>query len=314
MYLNRDIAYSILNLDPNIKYSPDEIKKAYKKKALNVHPDKLKINESVTDSNEFLRVNAAYEYLSKDFDKASSFFSNSNTETFDLNYMYLFCKFCYVLKDFVNDVLKNNSCSDKKWNDDVDSDDVYYDATEYDSVNTDKHIYDINISIDVTLHELYKENGKKIKIKYLDENKHTNTHVILIPFIDYQTKRCYLNKGDWNCTTKTYGDLYVYFNITNCEKYVINHCMDKHDLVIACDISVYDYYNGFEYTLKHFEEDIKIQHTPYKTHKKDMVIYEKGLQGKTKRGDLYIIFNLDMEQCNVNTSLKELDMFFPSLF
>ena len=103
--------------------------------------------------------NAAYlsKYLSKDFDKASSFFSNSNTETFDLNYMYLFCKFCYVLKDFVNDVLKNNSCSDKKWNDDVDSDDVYYDATEYDSVNTDKHIFMCHDGFIVMQKHIYHE-------------------------------------------------------------------------------------------------------------------------------------------------------------
>ena len=72
MYLNRDMAYKILGIDPSVTATANEIKKAYKKKALDVHPDKL-ISSNLEANDEFLKVNAAYEFLMKN--NEGSFFT-----------------------------------------------------------------------------------------------------------------------------------------------------------------------------------------------------------------------------------------------
>ncbi|KIJ55682.1 hypothetical protein M422DRAFT_24233 [Sphaerobolus stellatus SS14] len=57
--------YEILGIDPNA--SPEEIKKAYKKRALQTHPDRLPQGHSAADKQvaeeEFRKVNNAYEVL-----------------------------------------------------------------------------------------------------------------------------------------------------------------------------------------------------------------------------------------------------------
>lgn len=307
MYLNRDIAYKILDIDPNSKATPDEIKRAYKKKALNVHPDKL----ASKSNEEFLKVNAAYEFLCKN-NNEPLFSGNSNE--YSMNYIILFCKFCNVFKNFLNDVMINYNQYDfdLKKNDTKDeneSGDIFYDTED---INYD--IYDITVKIDVTLKDLYNEFGKKVKVKYYTMHNKTDIHTIIIPFIDYEMKRVYHQKGDWNKKLECYGDLYVYLNIVDCNKYVINHYIDKRDLVYSYDISVYDYYNGFEFDFKHFGEDIKICHNPLEKHNSDIVINEKGLQGKNKRGDLYIIFNVNMKMYNQDVKFEDLKKYFPSMF
>ena len=58
MYLSKIKALQILDLDPYSQHNREDIKKAYKKKALECHPDKhYGINE------KFIKVKFAYEVL-----------------------------------------------------------------------------------------------------------------------------------------------------------------------------------------------------------------------------------------------------------
>lgn len=315
MYLNRNMAYKILGIDPGVTVTPNEIKKAYKKKALNVHPDKL-ASSNLEGNDEFLKVNAAYEFLMKN--NEGSFFTEDNNGrdgTDTMNYIILFCKFCHAFRKLFDNVVTNysqyESFVNKNQNTDDEMDDEFFDADDQQVI---QEMYDINVTIDVTLNELYNECGKKIKVKYNDENDERKTHVLIIPFVDYQKRRCYKMKGDWNKYSESYGDLYVYLNICELNSYVINDCIDKHDLVYSYDISVYDYYNGFQFEFNHFGENLGISHKPFETKSMEITIHEKGLQGKNKRGDFYLIFKVNMDIHNDDVHFNELKTYFPSVF
>lgn len=65
--LNRESAIQTLGL--NKQFNKSELNKAYRKKALETHPDKRKEGVSETDANEqFDRVKRSYDYLKTDFD------------------------------------------------------------------------------------------------------------------------------------------------------------------------------------------------------------------------------------------------------
>lgn len=314
MYLNRDMAYKILGIDPSVTATANEIKKAYKKKALDVHPDKL-ISSNLEANDEFLKVNAAYEFLMKN--NEGSFFTEDNNGRGGIdtiNYIILICKFCNSFRKLFDNIVTNynqyESFVKRNSNIDREMDDEFFDANDH----MNQEMYDINVTIDVTLNELYDECGKKIKVKYNDENGERKTHILIIPFVDYQKRRCYKMKGDWNKHNECYGDLYVYLNICELSSYVINDCIDKHDLVYSYDISVYDYYKGFQFEFNHFGEDIGVNHNPFETKSMEIVMHEKGLQGKNKRGDLYVIFNVNMNICNNDANFNELKTYFPSVF
>lgn len=318
MYLNRDIAYKILGIDPGVTATTNEIKKAYKKKALDVHPDKL-VSSSLEGNGEFLKVSAAYDFLMKNNEGNCFTEDNYGREGIDtMNYVIFFCKFCHAFRKLFDRVVTNYNEYDSfvKKNSKMDNemDDEFFDAND----DTTQESYDINVTLDVTLNELYNECGKKIKVKYNDKNDERKTHVLIIPFVDYQKRRRYKLKGDWNKNNESYGDLYVFLNICESNSYVINDCIDKHDLVYSYDISVYDYYNGFQFEFNHFGENLGISHNPFETKSMEIVIRNKGLQGKNKRGDLYVIFNVNMNIHNnfhnINVQLNELKKYFPSVF
>lgn len=65
--LNRDSAIQTLGL--NKQFSQPELNKAYRRKALETHPDKRNEGVSESDANEqFNRVKSSYDYLKTDFD------------------------------------------------------------------------------------------------------------------------------------------------------------------------------------------------------------------------------------------------------
>jgi DnaJ-class molecular chaperone len=294
MYLSKIKALQLLDLDPSKNYGIEEIKRAYKKKALECHPDKNNGN-----SDEFIKVKFAFEVLTSD--------------TITPNYELIWKKVLNTLTEFMMKMIVNykNHLSNE-WNStDRSTDkssDKFHDAS--DGTNTDIHIH-----LNVTLKELYFENGKKMKVKYKREDGEMDTHVVFLSFWDYSTQYIFEHKGDWNVFDSVYGNLIVYLDIKECGPYVINSYIDKYDLIRTMPISISDYYNGIETTLDHFHEELPIQFNPLEDNVCSCIVKEKGLRkGNSTRGDLYVIFDIDLKHHDKDR-IKDVNLrdIFPTL-
>jgi DnaJ-class molecular chaperone len=295
MHLNRNQAFELLDLDPYQHHSTDDIKKAFKKKALECHPDKC------NGSNEnFIKIKLAYEILITTTDKD--------------NYEIIFDKLFKALSKLMFEVLRSNHTNTNtntntntvfKENDD----DIFYDA------ESEVISYDISLKISISIDELYREDGKKLKIKYKNSNGEMNIHVVYLSFKNYSLQTILPGKGDWNSIQNEYGDLIVNMHVIDDDDYLINSYIDKHDLIKTVKISLSDYYYGINSSIDHFGEKVHVEFKPdINDDKLPYVIYGKGLQGVSKRGDLYIIFQVDFTRY-VEDTLRTIDLniIFPSL-
>ena len=140
MYLNRNKACQILNLDPSVPFSDDDVKKAYRKKAFQVHPDKSPQN---SHNDEFIQVKMARDFLLND----------------DMNEMPSF----NLYAEFIEKAIKGIKRFMKE---------KFEEMKTYDDEkqNDDNKTVDIHLKVDITLHELYCDKGKKITYRYLDES------------------------------------------------------------------------------------------------------------------------------------------------
>lgn len=322
MYLNKNIAYTILGLDVDTHATPDEIKGAFKRVALKVHPDKT----AKQDTNAFMKAKLAYDYLKEYNDKPPNIHLNN------LNYYELFQKLFEVFGNAIataatNDLFKadvareetireeSQSKKENKENKDKYTDacenkketDVFYDAHEEPST------YDIRIKMEVSMKEVYTEFGKKMRIKYRNEIGGISIRNIIVSFVDYKSEYHYKGFGDWDPFSEHYGDLIVLLKISENDNYIINTCIDKHDLIRCFEISVSDYYFGFSKEFDHFGSTVQFDHVPYKDGS-EKVISCIGLQNTHKRGDLYIIFKIEMNKIGTDIQhMNELRNYFPTL-
>ena len=281
MYINRAKACEILNIDPTHDLTNDEIVKAYRKKALECHPDKTQN----TTNNEFTKVSLAKEYLINN--------KTASAEPDTTQMAVLISRMFTSFKTFLVNKMQEEKFFDPE------------------PVPT---TYIIHLELKVSLHELYTEGGKKLTVRYKTKFDEYDTHVIYVSFIDYQMLNLYAGYGDWNPFENKYGDLHVKLDISIPEHFMINNCIDKLDLIRNIHISVYDYYYGFEKTLTHFNDTLCIKHVPAH-HGMDISFAKKGLQGKHGyRGDLFILFHVDMTTYDEKHFCKEtLQHAFPSL-
>ena len=284
MYLNRNKACQILNLDPSVPFSDDDVKKAYRKKAFQVHPDKSPQNPP---NDDFIQVKMARDFLLND----------------DINEIPSF----NLYAEFIEKAIKGIKRFMKEKFEEMKTEDD-------DKKNDNYKTIDIHLKIDITLHELYCDKGKKITYRYLDESGELLLRSIYISCINYEIQRRFIGFGDWDSNTKTYGDLTINMHIDCPKHYVINSCIDKLDLIRSIPISLYDYYYGFKTEINHFNETIKIEHNPH-YHGRDIIVEQKGLQGEKSRGDLYLLFEIDFTWCNEDVMCEDsMKKTFPSLY
>ena len=274
MYLSKDKAYEILGLNSNLEHSHTDIKRAYKKKALEYHPDKNQGSDE-----QFIKVKLAYEVL----------ISQDDEPNFDA----IFHKIIETFSRFVKNLMKP---------------DEFFDAQT-------KLTCDINLNLSITLEELYKEEGKKLRIKYLNIDEKLEYHTVYISFRNYSERNIFHGKGDWDVYNRIYGDLIIHLNISNTMPYIIDSCVDKYDLMRTIPISLCDYYCGVDIKLDHFGEIIHICCKPVDISTDcTLLVIDKGLKHYDKRGDLYIIFDVQLKHV-VGEEMKHVDMhkIFPSL-
>jgi DnaJ-class molecular chaperone len=303
MYLNKNIACTILGLDASVYHTQYDIKFAFKKIALKVHPDKTAKN----DTREFMKAKLAYDYLKGCTEKGRI---NPDCDFNNINYYEILQKLFKVFGSAIATAASDNIFYDNE------EDDIFYDAND-DEEHHQQQSYDIHLKVDVSLNELHSELGKRMKIKYNDENGSTSTRIVIVSFVDYEHKYVYSGYGDWDPKNVRFGDLIMVLSVRDHPDYIINTYIDKHDLIRCFDISVSDYYFGFTKEFDHFGETLTIEHTPY-VDGSEKVMYGTGLQSKGKRGDLYIIFKLNMHALRIDrvesvSDMTELKNYFPSL-
>lgn len=330
--MNRHVALQTLGLDVRKKYTANEIKRAFRSKALLVHPDKSKRMDS---SSEFVKLSAAYQFLIND--------QSEHTNRDVISNYALFVKLTRSFIKFMNQVLQENTpdqseCDEKKTgssqercaeasraNSDTSSDEDFFDSEEAraedhdeddDQEDEDEDAVALKLCIDVTIDELYKEAGKKLRIKILDEHRRIQSRDIVVPFVDYRSSMTFVECGDWHPQKRKFNDLVMSLNIVNHNDYCINDCMDPFDLVRSFPISVSEYFSDdmcIEFC--HFGEKLRIQHSPYKQGT-DVILTNKGLKKTpTTRGDLYVLLNVDLTICKlseISKSKTDLTRMFPA--
>jgi DnaJ-class molecular chaperone len=310
MYLSDRIALDILGLrECKSHYSYDDIKKAYKAKALRHHPDKT----DGKSTSEFLKISAAYEFLRATVKDPSD--HTSHIHNFNIS-PEMFCKLTASLIKLIHKVLHEqytdqhqNRNQEHKAHDRSSSSSPYDQEHEefFDFEEEEEEVHEgksvkrhchIDITIAVTLRELYTELGKKIVIKYIDSQNSIRTREIVVPFIKYQRCMICTGFGDWNKHTKQYDDLYIRLHIENDQEYSINDCINDFDLIRCVKISVSDFYNTLILNIDHFGETLQLKHTPC-TDGKEIIVPQQGLRtSPTSRGVLYILLSIDMDVCN----------------
>jgi DnaJ-class molecular chaperone len=308
------------------KYNIDEIKQAYRKKVLEVHPDKPSGNNT-----DFVKVQNAYDFLVGSETNDCSFTDENHENT--IKYMNIMFS---ILKNFSNIMkfVKENFNDDKfeemktKFKESNDKNENNYKMRNEKNYKMRNENPNLRLTISVTLNELYVEHGKKITIRYIDKGNIMRKRLIFFPFSNYVPLLVYEGLGDWNTKEECYGDVTITLNILENEDYIINSCINSLDLLRAFSISVSDYYTKFTLTFDHFGETISLTHTPY-LDGSEIILEEKGLHGKKyinegteddlknitrTRGDLYIIFNVDFKSYNPSKyGLDIINEIFPSL-
>lgn len=298
MYLNRYKACQILNLNPFSELTNDEIKKAYRKKVLEVHPDKT-LN---TSTDEFANVQMAKDLLINNVDLPFSLGIYSD----------LVEKAIGAIKKYMKTQPQYTSASEcdpmatAAASSELSSDDEFF---ESDTPQT----CDIRLELNISISELYSEKGKKLTVRYRTDLGDYAKRTVYIAFVDYNVHSIFKGFGDWNTFECKYGDLIVELCITKNKDTIINSCIDKLDLIRYTQISIYEFYYGFETEFYHFNETIKIKHNP-SVDGADIVMSGKGLQGVSGRGELYIIFDVDLKSTNPKQMCPDrIYEFFPPL-
>lgn len=283
-----DDPYIILGVSKDA--SADEIKKAFRKLALQHHPDKVKGNDS-----EFKRINNAYQILSDPdkrrlYDMCSSM--NGDGINFDLNDLLT------KLLNLVFQVLLNKKDS----------------VVETKQAVKRNRTRDLHLQITVSLRELYHKQVKKLSIKVKRADEKGNLTIQQIPIylslLNYEDQYVYKGIGDEYIVEGNVvkSDVIVHLKVLDDPHIHLDKFVCKYDLYIEREMTLYQYYFGYDETIDYFGGVLQIKHT-YVPSRDDhlrltssVVKVEKGYglpyydeeEGIEKRGDLYVYFRVKL--------------------
>lgn len=243
--------YKILNIPDNS--SIEDVKKAYKKIALNSHPDKLNNikneKEKKQKIKEFMDATNAYNKI-----------LNGDCEGCDGDDEWNYEEWMKSFNDFTNsDLFKGVVDVIKKMR----------------KTKIKKH----SLSVDIKYQELFSPNKKKLRLflRKLDEPVYINLDCSKYPSHTIN----YFDDNDEEHEIIISMDL-INDKLINNGFYHINM-----DIYLDLDIDLYDYLNGFKRTIEYFNKEIiEIDIQPFSL---IHIIKNKGIKGI---GDFIIKFNI----------------------
>lgn len=151
------------------------------------------------------------------------------------------------------------------------------------------------IPIYIDLEDIYFGRLKRLLIKIHD--KTLQSKPFLISLLNYQKKYTFPGKGDFG------NDLVLELKVKpHYSGIVIDDILDQYDLILEHNISLYEYYYGINFELKHISGEILTINKTFETKQMYHMIENKGLPKydlntqKLSRGKLCIFFNLVLKK------------------
>lgn len=265
--------YEILGLNQDASH--DDIKKAYKRLALQHHPDKNKGNDT-----KFKKINEAYQVLGDP--EKRKIYNQVNINHEDLsNYGHLF------------DMLFN----------------IVITMTKKKKEEQPKPRKDITLSLEVNLLEAYKGDTKKISILVNNIDGTKVKKNVYIPLVDLQKQYIFENEGDEYALGQR-SNIVIDVTVLETSEIKRDKILYEHDLYVEGGISLFEYYNGVKKTITHLDGEvipIECQRNKFVSDYNIVhVIKGKGLPYYAEnnndtndiviRGDLYIYYKLELPE------------------
>lgn len=288
--------YSILRLNRNA--SQDDIKKAYKKLALQHHPDKKD-----GDDTEFKKINEAYQILS-DADKRKMY-DVRYEDNVNLDILYNFASVLMgIVQEKLNEKLKFTTQTNSKY-----------------------IVPPIVLKIKVDIEEIYQAKVKKliVKVKRKEGEKYVFKSIpIYISLLNYENTYVFEKQGDANekDIDGDRGDIIVNVQITSdiLSNISIDTLFCKYDLHMECEITLYEYLYGLDKSYELYGTSVHVITEPLQSSLENgYYIYEIDNYGlpyidddetnNIKRGKLYIHYKLKITKLPRDVLLEYKNIF-----
>jgi DnaJ-class molecular chaperone len=244
-------------LEVNESSSDEEIKKAFRKLAIQYHPDKNPGNAEA--EQKFKEVAEAYENLSDPKKKRS----------YDSTRRYGGSGYAAFNEDFFNDMFKT-ARGGQDWS-------SFFDASFGQQFKETK-AQDVSAEIKITLEDAFYGATKKIGVGM-------NIEEVQIPIGAQSGQRIRIKgKGQKGWNPELNGDLILIINIVNHAQF----SRQGHDLITTASVDIPTAMIGGDFYVDIFNERLKVTVSPLQVNKR-VRLKEKGMMTSLGlRGDLYI--------------------------
>jgi len=309
---NNETHYSILGVQQNA--SQEEIKRAYRKLSLDLHPDRNK--GDIEKEDRYKKITSAYNTLS-DVNQRSQYDSSIMFNKLNIPYsVFINMLFNPIDTENVLSELKNSNFSNHRLNKNIPID-IFSNLGKSSLFNQginnfefDSKPKNINITINLSLLDAYKGCKKPVNIKrwIYENNKQTEQQETI--YVD-------IPKGIDNneiITIKDKGNRLSYNNKGDIEvKIIIDNKTDFErngiDLIYKKNISLKESLCGFSFDLYYIDgREFKINNEPGNIIPPDFrkTISNFGMSRDNSVGDLIIIFDVTYPKTISEKQIKEL--------
>jgi DnaJ-class molecular chaperone len=310
---NNETYYSILGVEQNA--SQEDIKRAYRKLSLNLHPDRNK--GDIQKEEQYKKINSAYNTLSDPNERAQydtniTFNKLNLQDSIFMNMLFNPIDIQSVLSELRNTNFNSNNFSNKNIPIDIFSNlgksSLFNQGIN--NYNFDSKPKNINLTIHITLLDAYKGCKKPINIKrWIYENnkeieQEETIYVDITKGIDNNEIITIKDKGN-RLSHDNKGDIEVKIIIDNESKFERNGI----DLIYKRDITLKESLCGFTFDLCYIDgREFKINNEAGNIIPPDFrkTISNFGITRDNSTGDLIIIFNIIYPKTITEKQIKEL--------